>query len=46
MVQLPACGTRVHEFVFRVGAASPGEEKEKNKSLLKEPSKLFSFKVD
>lgn len=27
MLQLLACGTRVHEFVFKVEVTSPGEEK-------------------
>jgi len=35
------CGTGVHEFVFRVGATSPREEKK-----IEEPTKLSSFKAD
>lgn len=45
MVQPLICGTRVCDFVFKVGVTNLSEEK-KNKSLPKESIKLSSFKVD
>lgn len=35
------CGTGIYEFVFSMGATSPGEEKK-----IEEPTKLPSFKAD